>query len=133
MLWKSLQQVSWSRNILRHPSQRGQPKQSPFPKLKGPPLQTLPDISTAKHKLKSCSVLQVGPFVGPDEGCFVGRGVGRGEGCFVGCGVYSFDGVPVGLELSKAAGHAVPSPKTTCFSVLLALLSSSLDATTLSP
>mmetsp|Transcript_3891 Transcript_3891/g.5990 ORF Transcript_3891/g.5990 Transcript_3891/m.5990 type:complete len:207 (+) Transcript_3891:613-1233(+) len=86
----------------------GHPTQSSDPNPKNPPLHTLPDISTARHKLKSCSVLQVGCFVGPSEGCFVGCGVGFSEGCFVGCSVGSIDGAIEGtsVEFSVRIGTA---------------------------
>lgn len=44
--------MSESKKILRH-SKRGQPTQSDEPNPKKPPLQTEPDISTARHLEKS--------------------------------------------------------------------------------
>mmetsp|Transcript_3752 Transcript_3752/g.5419 ORF Transcript_3752/g.5419 Transcript_3752/m.5419 type:complete len:207 (+) Transcript_3752:116-736(+) len=105
MVLKSLQQVSLSKKRLgeRQPKM-GHPTQSSEPRPKNPPLHTLPDISTARHKLKSCSVLQVGCFVGPGEGCFVGCGVGSSEGCFIGCGVGSSEGCFVGCSVGTFDG-----------------------------
>ena len=45
--------MSASKKMLRHSEKRGQPTQSDDPNPKKPPLQTEPDISTARHLEKS--------------------------------------------------------------------------------